>query len=270
MSDFWPRGSVAILGCGWLGEALAQSLLADGYRVFGSTTNAARQAELAALGIEARVIRLPLAAGLDQNPATILEESVATRLNEDFWSADQLVLSFPPGRSAASAKTYPGAVLSAVLAYRRAQASGRIMLCSSTGIYGDTQGQVDVRTPLTDPSPRVQALALAEAQVRVQSQRPHVILRLGGLYGGSRHPGYHLAGRQVLPEGDAPINLVSRDRVISELRHWLDAPFWTGEVHNVVDPEHPSRRDYYTAFAKTHGLEPPTFLDGGSDGKVVV
>ena len=276
------RGSVAILGCGWLGSALAADLLAAGYRVLGSTTTPGKLDALAALGIEPYLISLPAAApfGLEQrdeqarqhfhpkdsDAAPVADATAAA----SFWQADQLVIAFPPGRAAGSDNNYPGAVLAAVLAYRRAQSSGRIIMCSSTGIYGAAMGVVDVQTPIRDASARVQALVLAEAQVKVQSQRPHCILRLGGLYGGQRHPGRHLAGRQDVPAGDAPVNVASQQRVVERLRHYLDAPFWMSVLENVVDAEHPTRRDFYTAFAKTHHLPLPSFLPGGADDKVVV
>ena len=265
------RGSVAILGCGWLGRALARNLLHAGYRVLGSTTSSDKLGELRALGVEAYVVRLPLAAGLASGAALDVETSAAADATLDFWRADQLVLCFPPGgrRDPAAAKTYPGAVLSAVLAYRRARADGRIVFCSSTGIYGDAEGAVTVATPITGTSPRVQALALAEAQVRVQSQRPHVILRLAGLYGEGREPGRFFAGRRDVPDGDAPVNLASQQRVVARLRHYLDAPFWMSAIENVVDPEHPTRREFYTTRARVAGLEPPTFLAGGAAAKLI-
>ena len=255
------KGSVAIIGCGWLGFPLAKRLLAAGYEVRGTTTSQQKISSLQEAGIEAYLLTLPVAdISLNANP---VEE--ITRL----WCADQLVLCLPPGRNSAFAKTYPASIMSAVLAFRRNQPSGRILFTSSTGVYGDMAGEVDEKTSIKPTSERQLSLLLAEAQVAAQSQRPYQILRLGGLYGGERHPGKYLAGRKDIPNGDAPINLVSRDRVIEEIHAALDHPFWTLSLKNVVDPEHLCKRDYYSAYAKTHHLPMPTFLAGGEDGKVV-
>ena len=259
------RGSVGVVGCGWLGFALAQHLLAAGYEVYGTTTTAAKVPELTAAGIRAEVLRLspkPVFAKAAPTEDTVSEAAAV-------WRADQLVLNVPPGRTDASRRAYPAQVLAAVLAYRRTQPAGRIVFCSSTSVYGAAEGLVTVDTPLKDSSPRAVCMALAESQVRSQSQRPHAILRLAGLYGGDRHPGRTLAGRRDIPNGDAPTNLVSRERVIARIRHYLDLPFFTTALENVVDPEHPSKRERYVAFARAHGLPEPTFLPGGAGGKVV-
>ncbi len=250
------KGSVAIVGCGWLGLPLAAGLLAAGYRVFGSTTTEEKLPRLREAGIEASLLELPLT------------DAAPEELSSPLWSADQLVLNVPPRRTEALRRAYPATVLSAVLHYRRRQPSGRIVFCSSTAVYEGHDGVVTEATPLLGPSLRSRSLALAESQVQAQSQRPNVILRLAGLVGGERHPGKQLAGRQ-LDKGDQPVNLVSRDRVIEVVTALLDQPFWTVPVFNVVDGEHPSRAEYYTAYAKTHGLPLPQFAPGGSEAKVV-
>ncbi len=257
------RGSVAVVGCGWLGLPLSQNLLSAGYRVYGTTTSAEKLPVLRSAGIEATVLRLPLG-DFRQNLIDPLHAQ-----DDLLWTADQLVLDVPPGRGPNALREYPGAVLSAVLAYRRNMPSGRIVFCSSTGVYGDLAGTVDEDTPLRSAEPRAMMLALAESQIQSQSQRPHVVLRLAGLYGGDRHPGRYLAGRRDLIDGDAPTNLVHRDQVIATIRRYLDAPFWTSALENVVEDDHRTRRERYTAFAKTEGLPAPHFLPGGARGKVV-
>ena len=261
-SSLTDKGSVAILGCGWLGTQLAQTLLKEGYAVFGSTTSEDKLESLSAMGIRPVVVELPLADGPDGESVELSADQKA------FWAAQQLLINIPPGRSSTASRDYPVAVLSAVLQYRRSRPDGRILFCSSTGIYDELKGRVNEQSPIPGEDERVRMLAMAEYQVQVQSQRPWKIFRLAGLYGPGRHPGRYLAGRKHIADGDAPINLVSSERVIARLLHYLDQPFWTSGIENVVDPEHPSRRDYYTAFAKTHGLPLPEFESGGQ-GKLV-
>ena len=276
MSNVQHRGSVAVVGCGWLGLPLARELLARGYAVRGTTTRPERLAELEALGVEAHVLTLPLglpdlvaasaktAEGDDDGPTGV--DTV-----ERVFGADQLVLNVPPGRRdhEDDIHRYGGAILSAVLASRRHSPSGRVLFVSSTGVYGGLNGAVDETTAIEAPTPRAARLLLAESQVLAQAQRPALVVRLGGLYGGRRHPGRYLAGRTGLPDGDAPVNLTSRGRAVAAIADLLDHPFWTERLVNVVDPEHPTRAAYYTAFAQAEGIPPPSFLPGGADGKVV-
>lgn len=286
------KGSVAIVGCGWLGLPLAEHLVGAGYRVHGSTTSPAKLPAIRAVGAVAHLVSLPLAAPLAGSAAAKTDPAdtptpAGTHVDgadppptpmptgavdptAALWACDQLVLAVPPGRAPDAPRTYPAAVLSAVLRYRRAQPAGRIVFTSSTGVYEGATGRVDESTPIAGASAKVRKLALAESQVAAQSQRPYVILRLGGLYGGERHPGRTLAGRTGLPDGDAPVNLVSRDRVIAEVTALLDHPFWRQPIRNVVDEAHPPKAAFYRAYAEAHGLPTPTFLPGGADGKVVV
>ena len=273
------KGSVAIVGCGWLGLPLAEHLVGAGYEVHGSTTRADKLDAIRAAGARGYVVRLPLAhpptaerAPERPDAAGEMPDDEAPERSADddaLWACEQLVLTVPPGRHPDAERTYPAAILSAVLRYRRAQPAGRILFTSSTGVYDGLTGHVDERTPVLGRSPKSRKLALAESQVIAQSQRPHVVLRLGGLYGGNRHPGRYLAGRADLPNGDAPVNLASRERVVRTITALLDHPFWRQPVINVVDLDHPTKRDYYGAYAREHGLPPPSFLAGGAAGKVV-
>ena len=273
------RGSVAVVGCGWLGLPLAEHLAARGYEVHGSTTRPDRLESLRRAGARAYLVRLPLARppAAEGDPertdgaAAATVDGAAARPPDDaaLWACEQLVLTVPPGRRADAERTYPAAILSAVLRYRRAQPAGRIVFTSSTGVYDGLTGRVNERSPVLGRSPKSRKLALAESQVIAQSQRPHVVLRLGGLYGGERHPGRYLAGKRDVPDGDAPVNLASRERVVRTIAALLDHPFWRQPILNVVEPDHPTKRDYYGAYAREHGLPPPRFLAGGTDGKVV-
>ena len=258
------KGTVAVVGCGWLGFRLSLKLLSEGYTVYGTTTSEEKVFELEAAGIKASVLKLPIV-DFQASAKTLDSDSVphpTSQISRPIWSADQLIINIPPSRkNRASApatnvglptsqgdKTYPAAVLSALLMYRRNNPSGRIIFTSSIGVYGKDHGQAidrDTRLPIENPSVRQASLLLAESQVQTQSQRPHRILRLGGLYGGSRDPQKWFAGREI-PRPNDPINLVNREQVITEIVELLDEPFWVGEsVFNVVGSEHPRRGDFY-------------------------
>ena len=84
------------------------------------------------------------------------------------------------------------------------------------------------------------------------------ILRLAGLYGYGRQPGRRLAGQEVTG-GDAPVNLVHRDDVVSVLVKVIEENI--RGVFNVCADTHPSRKEVYTAQAERLGFEPPRFVE---------
>ena len=94
------------------------------------------------------------------------------------------------------------------------------------------------------------------------------ILRLGGLYGGERHPAFYLSGKNSVPKPMAVINLVSQERVISAIELTVDKGI-KGETFNIVDPEHPTRKKYYTEVCAQLGIPAPEFENTIDKGKVV-
>ena len=76
---------IAILGCGWLGKVLAQSLLAQGHHVRGSVTTKSHLEVLRNLGTEPFLIKLT-------------NEAISGNLSAFLEEVDALVIAFPPGR----------------------------------------------------------------------------------------------------------------------------------------------------------------------------
>ncbi len=246
--------TIAILGCGWLGLPLGAELAKAGYRVKGSTRNEEKMATLSSSGI--RPFRISV------------EEGVRGEAVADFFAADLLVITLPPGRGGADVEArYPRQLQNIMAA---AEGVPRILFTSSTGIYGRAAGRVTEQTPPDLSTSRGRALAGAEAAVSGKAGERATILRLAGLVGGDRHPARWLAGRKDLPGGEDPVNLVRRADVLGVILALIRRDQW-GAVYNVVADEHPTRRVFYTHAAAQRSLDPPSFLpaDGG-DGKMVV
>ena len=74
---------VAIIGCGWLGKALANSLIAQGHHVRGSVTSKDGLALLQNMGIEPFLIKLN-------------NEAIIGNLNLFVEGVDIIVIAFPP------------------------------------------------------------------------------------------------------------------------------------------------------------------------------
>ncbi|CND93464.1 SDR family oxidoreductase [Yersinia nurmii] len=236
---------VAIIGLGWLGMPLAQSLLRRGIQVVGSKTtpdgvDAARMS-----GIECYQLVL--------TPELICDPDDLPHL----FDADALVVTLPASRTAEGGENYFLAVQQVVdsaLVY----GVPRIIFTSSTSVYGDTVGKVKEDSPLNPVSVAGKTLVELEQWLH---RLPHTsvdILRLAGLVGNERHPGRFLAGKTGVKGGSQGVNLVHQDDVIAAIELLLKLPKG-GHIYNLCAPKHPVKKDFYPEFARGLQLTPPEF-----------
>ena len=247
-------GTVAVLGCGWLGLPLARALVKAGHRVLGSTTSPDQVPLLAEAGIQPHVLRL----GPDFGAA---DEVVLQQL---LGGANTLILNVPP--RAAAAGTYP-ALLRPV---HRAVVAGvrQVLFVSSTSVYPDQPRLMHETDALSTRDAASDVLRAEGHFVPRYGQWLSTVVRLGGLIGPGRAPGRFLAGRRDLPQGDAPVNLLHLTDAVGVLECILESRAW-GYTFNVCAADHPRRRDFYPAAARRLGLEPPTFAENGGGGKTI-
>ncbi len=224
---------VAILGCGWLGKQLAQSLIERGTHVIGSTTSAEKVSGLKAFGVDARIMNF---LATDQQ-----------QIAEFIGDSKTAVILIPP-----KSPEYPE-----MLVRIRESTRVPIIFTSSTSVYGQTSGTVTESSPVADTVLARGEKALTDA----------TILRLAGLVGPGRHPVTSLSGRSGVAGPEAPINLIHSADVVRAIIACMDRSI-RSQVINVVAPYHPSRRDYYVAQAISRGLPPPSFADDKAGGKI--
>lgn len=243
--------AVAILGCGWLGLPLAVGLIAKGIRIKGSVTSADKAALLRAEGIEPYVIRFDNS-GVTGDISNFLDD------------CETLIITTPPGKTEGPF----GDAVDALSPHIERSGIRNVIMISSISVYGNNKGRVTWETlPLPDTETARQLLK-AEQTLMAAVAFKGTVIRFGGLTGGERHPVKHLAGRQALPDGDAPINLIHLKDCIGIIERVLESGAG-GLILNAVWPGHPSRSTYYTQKAREYNLEPPTFCPGGTDGKII-
>lgn len=246
---------ISILGCGWLGLPLAETLLGKGHRISGSTTREEKLEELRNRGIDPYRIRL--------------DPGVNCRNCEPFWDTDLLILNFPPGRKRDDLQTRLPSQVRALLTAIAPFPVRQIIFISSTSVYRSGPGTVREEDAKPGRASSDAGNALLEAErLLLEGGTPAAVIRFGGLYGADRHPVRYLAGREGLDRGDAPVNLIHRDDCIGIIERIIERQPVTGVFNGVAD-RHPTRRECYRRVAETMGLEPPGFTSDRQGDKTV-
>ena len=186
--------SVGILGCGWLGAPLAESLLADKHTVKGTTTSHEKLPALKEKGIDAFEI-------------SIFEDRITGNIQGFLKNLDILIINIPPKLRNPSSGDFIKKVelLSKELIDSKIS---NVLFISSTSVYGNVEGEV---TEDTIPEPITKSgkqLLIAEKYLVAQNQFSTTILRFGGLIGEDRHPVYQLSGK-TMTNGEELVNLNS-------------------------------------------------------------
>jgi nucleoside-diphosphate-sugar epimerase len=235
--------SAVIVGCGYIGRRLALRLQGEGCRVTGVVRSSASVSALAEDGI--RAIRCDL--DRDSLPRR-------STLGEALY-----YLAPPPGEGVLDTRMQR--FLDGLV---RSGQPRRILYISTTGIYGDCNGEwVDESRP---PNPQVdRARRRWHAEQLLQEWHTRsggelVILRVAGIYGPGKLPLARLRkGVPMVAERDAPwTNRIHADDLVSAclaaMRRGLD-----GQVYNASDGTPGNMTDYFNRVADMAGIQrPPT------------
>ncbi len=240
-----------VVGCGYLGERLAARWLTEGSRVWGVVRSESRAAELAARGIEA-VVRDVTAAN---SPAGLPEVDTVV------WS-----VSYDRG-SGQSYHDVHVAGLRRLLDSLPGQP--RIVFISSTGVWGDEDG--NVVDEQTEPHPARDAgrvLLEAESLLGNHPLGPGTSLRLAGIYGPDRLPRLDdlRAGRPLAADPDSWLNLIHVDDAASVVMAVASHPS-PGPLYVVSDGRPVRRRDFYSRLADLTGSPPPEWTEPAAEGR---
>ncbi|REL25286.1 hypothetical protein DXX93_01075 [Thalassotalea euphylliae] len=254
---------VAIIGCGWVGQALVPALLAQQIRVSATTTNPAKLEQLAKLGCQPKLLSLPLTSNqaLSSRQGTLASDDGCSAGGDEAleWleGVDTMVISITPKFKHGS-MAYPDHVASLVKLANQYQI-GRVVLLSSTGIYQGLSGTVDEQSRLMLGEPKVALLHQAEQAVLSGVNRA-CVLRLAGLVGPKRHPARFMAGKEGVGNAQTPVNLVHQLDVVGAILAMLTEHQRHG-IYNVVSETHPTRAEFYQLACRQLGLTAPQFTD---------
>ncbi|WP_165823965.1 SDR family oxidoreductase [Pseudochryseolinea flava] len=231
-------GTLSILGCGWLGMAVADRFLREGWQVNGSTTTQEKLSTLTTKGVNAFLVEM--------NPH--LQGSALDR----FFHADVLLVSVPPRRKAGLTDLYNTQIESLSIALTKTNIT-RIIFISSTSIYDDLNREVFEE----DANPSSYLYRAEQCLFSVENYKT-TVLRFAGLIGGDRHPGRFLSGKQNVDGAEMPVNMIHQQDCVNIIMAIVQQDLF-GDVFNACADLHPTKKEFYEASSRALNVAPPTF-----------
>jgi nucleoside-diphosphate-sugar epimerase len=238
-----------IIGCGYLGQRLGALLCQQGDQVFGTVRSPGRASFIGGLGIEPVIADVLSADSLARLPA-------ANRL---FYC-----VGFDRAAGASMRSVYVEGLQNVL--DRLPHTVTRFVYASSTGVYGQTDGEWVDETSPTDPRHESGRVCL-EAEERVFSwaktnddSASAVVLRFAGLYGPGRMVRRSILERSEPLPGDPHkfLNLIHIDDAAQAARAVL-AAIETEPIYVVSDDRPVTRLEYYSRMAILLNTPAPRF-----------
>jgi len=232
-----------IVGCGYLGSRVAMLWQAQGEQVFATTRG--RSAALRQAGIEPVVCDV-----LDPESLTALRALPPLTAVCHAVGFDRTA-----GRTMREVCVDGLANVCAAL-----PAGARFVHVSSTGVYGQTNGEEVDETAATEPL-EVSGQVVLAAETLLRQRRPEaIILRFAGIYGPDRLLRRQTieAGQPLVGDPDKWLNLIHvADGATAVVTAAAHAP--PGSTFNVADDHPVRRRDFYARMAEVLYAPPPHF-----------
>ena len=251
------KKKISIIGCGWLGFDLAQSLIKEGYHIKGSTTTKDKLTKLEDANIEAYHIQLN-------------ENGVSGNYIDFLKGSESVIINIPPGLRKNPNKNHV-AELQHLMDAIASSIIKNIIYISSTSVFKDETHFPAYNSnsiPNATSNSSKQLIAI-ENLLKKNNNFNTTIIRFGGLFDSERHPAKYLAGKTNLSNPKAPVNLIHKEDCINIITLILKHNIWN-EVFNAAHPNHPTKKDYYTSYCKKHQLDLPKFNDSEkNEGKII-
>ena len=237
----------AILGCGYVGTAVARRWSDQGIHVTVTTTRRDRVNDLHSIAEEVKVVH-----GSD-----------LAAVSDLLLGQDVLLIAVAGGRKAGHEAVYLDTAKTVLAALDQAPHLRQIIYTSSFSVYGHHQGQwVTEDAPVYPATDNTKVLATTEQTIlsAATPDRKVCVLRLGGIYGPNRELQkiYSRAAGSVRPgAGTEGSNWVHRDDIVGVIdfaqNHGL-----TG-IYNVVQDEVLTSRELIDRVCQAHNMPPVTW-----------
>jgi nucleoside-diphosphate-sugar epimerase len=237
--------AVLVFGCGYLGRRVAERWRTAGRVV--QTVTRGRGAELAAAGFE------PIVA--DVTDPTSLD---AANLNAN-------TVLYAVGMDRSAGKTMREVYVQGLENVLRRVRCKRFLYVSSTGVYGQTDGEWVNEDSATEPLEESGKIVL-EAERLLRAERPDAtVLRFAGLYGPGRilRRAALLAGEPLVGDAEKYLNLIDADDGAAAVERAEHAP---PGVYCIADGSPVRRREFYSYSAEVLAAPPAQFVQRPEPG----
>lgn len=234
---------ISILGCGWLGMPLGKELAQIFTNIKGSTTKQEKLEEIHNNGLQAFNINL----------FELEKENLLT-----FLSNEILVINIPPGRGENASASYLTNLNKLNLCINESDIK-KVIFISSTSVYKENNGVVyeDGEISKEESGERMYK---AENIFRNNPNIQTTIVRMSGLIGPNRHPGRFFSGKENIPNGGSPINLIHLDDCIGIIKSVITKNYW-GETINASSLTHPTKKDFYSKATQLYNGTKASFRE---------
>jgi len=244
-----------IFGCGYLGRRVARLWREQGDDVTVATRSAAKAEALRSEGYAAVTADVC-------DPTTLV----------DLPPAETVLFAVGYDRNAATGtigEVYAGGMQNVLKALTAASIAPLIVYISSTGVYGDADGDWVDESTVCKPLREGGAASLAAEQAIANHPlgKRAVVLRLAGIYGPGRVPRADAIrrGEPIDAPASGYLNLIHVDdaaAVVLEVeRRAGDGRIALPRTYNVADGRPGLRREYYGELARLLGGPPPKFVE---------
>ena len=252
------KHSVTILGCGYLGTALAEHCIEKGWDVSALTRNKETAENLRSLGV-AQVVEAQIQDNDWHGHLNPKQDFVVNCVGASSPDNEGYISSYIGGQESIMKWLEQGSVKS-------------FIFTSSISVYPQTRKRlVDETSSCAGVSEKGGLLLAAEQKCfpPVESVQRSFILRLAGLYGPDRHllVDKVKSGQDLGGNSERVLNLIHRDDAVSAIINCLEADNSNiGRIYNVTDGSHATRGQIVSWLSQKFQSDEPKFMEDDKDG----
>ncbi|MCF7852322.1 MAG: SDR family oxidoreductase [Simkaniaceae bacterium] len=240
------KKSIAIFGCGFVGQAVAQTL--KSHHLTLSTTSLNRVEQLSKFSQDIAILK-----GCDRE-----------KIAEWIENQDVLILTMAPKTTDSYQTTYVDTAKNFAEILQNTSSVRQIIYTSSTGVYAENEGGWVTETSPLIHTPHARGKYLSETEEILlslhSSHRRVCIFRLGEIYGDERSLKKKIErySKNPLPlNPKSPTNMIHIDDICSAIEFSLNHDL--NGIYNLVDDDHIERSQLYAKLTKLYQLPAPLF-----------
>ncbi|SCA58559.1 Uncharacterized protein AB751O23_AE_00310 [Chlamydiales bacterium SCGC AB-751-O23] len=250
--------NIFLLGTGYVGMKLLSSWKNPNTKFTATTTTDLKLKEIKSQ----KSTSIPLLLKIDKH------SNISQNLNE----IDILIITTAPKNNTSYEETYFETSESIKNSIYKRNKPLYLLYTSSTSVYGNKQERIvnedDLRNPCSKTS---QILCKTEDNYESLSNEyiTICILRLGGIYGPNRtleSRARKMSEKEFSSTGNEPTNHIHLDDITNAIEYCVSHKL--SGTYNLVNDDHPTRKNLYNKLCKTLELMPPRWKNSQNSGEV--